>query len=101
VSIRIVSHAVDHFAFLIQRRLLEQITTETREFDCITVQIGEILRYRCSFGVVPGTLSDAVRAFTAAGRREPACLGKRAKCDCQRLPPSRVSGNGRQLRSAR
>ncbi len=60
MSISIVSHAVDHFALLIQRRLLEQITTETREFDCITVQIGEILRYRCPFGVVPGTLSDAV-----------------------------------------
>src|SRR3981189_870545 len=60
VSIRIVSHAVDHFAFLIERRLLEQITTKTREFDCVTVQIGETLRYRCSFGVVPGTRSDAV-----------------------------------------
>src|SRR6266478_3416305 len=60
VPIRIDSHAVDHFALLIQRRLLEQITTKTREFDCVTVQIGEILSYRCSFGVVPGTLSDAV-----------------------------------------
>jgi hypothetical protein len=55
-----VSDAVDHRSFFIQRRLLEKIAAETREFDGVTVEIGEILSYGRSLGVVPGTLSDAV-----------------------------------------
>ncbi len=60
VLVGIVSDAVDHCALFIECRLLEKIAAETRKFECVTVQVGDTLSYRRSFGVVPRTLSDAV-----------------------------------------
>src|ERR1700731_2881355 len=55
-----VACAVDYFALLVERRLLEQIATEPRELDRIAVELGEILGDRQLPGIVPGALPDPV-----------------------------------------
>jgi len=73
VSVRSVPHSVHHLTLLVQRRLLEKIAAESRQFKRVSVEVGLPSGDLLSSRVVPGTLPDSVarvdRRLTVFGLR--------------------------------